>query len=104
MGPSAVSQVYNEAGDRRLVNYGPYVEYGTPEHAIYGRLDPRSTGSDAVYPEPGRTHLWWEGAGAPRREVWHPGTAPDPFMGPAGDRVMPGFIAELLAVAAAATR
>lgn len=98
VGPTAVYQVYNEDGDERLVNYGPFVEYGTREHKIYPRLDPRSRPSAAVYPEPGRAALSWPGLEHPVREVDHPGTDPHPFMGPAGDRVTPGFIAEILAI------
>lgn len=100
IGPTAVYQVYNQDGDKRFVNYGPFVEHGTAPHMIYGRLDPRSRPHDAAtYPEPGRSHMWWDGAGAPRSEVSHPGTEAHPFMGPAGDRVVPKFIAEILAIA-----
>lgn len=48
----------------RLVNYALFVEYGTRPHEIWPR---------------NKKALWWPDAIFPRKMVYHPGTAPNPF-------------------------
>lgn len=43
--------------------------------------------------------LFWEGARHPVRAVWHPGTRPNPFIGRAYRRWLPGARAELNSIA-----
>lgn len=58
------------------VSYGDDVEYGTQPHIIRAR-----PGGVLAFPGAGGTVF--------AREVHHPGTAPQPFMGPAFDRNVP---------------
>ncbi|NUS58673.1 MAG: hypothetical protein HOV66_28050 [Streptomycetaceae bacterium] len=57
-------------------DYGAYVEYGTEPHVI------RAHGGYLKFTIGGRTVFV--------RQVNHPGTAPQPYMGPAFDRNVPG--------------
>jgi hypothetical protein len=58
------------------VDYGDDVEYGTQPHIIRAR-----PGGVLAFPGAGGTVF--------AREVHHPGTAPQPYMGPAFDRNIP---------------
>lgn len=54
--------------------YAEYVEYGTGPHVIRPR---------------NKKALWWPGAEHPVREVYHPGTSPNPFFQRGIERAMP---------------
>lgn len=61
------------------VDYGDDVEYGTGPHIIR----PKTPGGMLAFQVGGQTVF--------ARQVNHPGTAPQPYMGPAFDRHAPGF-------------
>lgn len=62
------------------VDYGAHVEYGTAPHVIR----PRNPGGKLVF-------TGADGGLVFADEVNHPGTAPQPYMGPAFDRHTPGL-------------